>query len=261
MDDDDFLAAIEADNAGTPAPEEPKAEQPEEPKAPETQQPAAEELVLTEADKAPESPHPEPQKAEPGYVPLAALLDARDKAKAAEAELQRLKAMQQQQPQQVEVPDRYEDPEGYEAFQQAQIGQAIYQQNLRWSEAVASMKHGEETVAAAKEWGFQRCETDPYFNAKVASSPDPIGLVVAEFQREKIASEVTPDDFAQFQAWKQAQQQLQQQQGGQPPPVPPNQTSAKIPPRSLASAPSAGNILTEPVQSDEEVFNEVIPKR
>lgn len=255
MEDEDFLAAVEADNANTPVAEEPATEPtPQEPKAPE---PEVLELVdpVTPPEPIPATA-PEPMRNDDAADGrLAALLDERDKRKAAEAELQRFREAQQQR-QPVQMPDPYEDPEGFAAAQEARVSQALYQTNLRWSEQIATMKHGEETVIAAKDWGFKRCESDPYFNAKVAASPDPVGFVVTEFRREEIASKVNLDDFAKFQAWQQAQGQLQQAATAAPP-----NTASAIPPRSLASAPSAGNMLTEPVQSDDEIFDEVIGKR
>lgn len=251
-DEEDFLAAVEADNAGTPEPEvleltEPAGEG--ETKAP---KPAEEKPAETPAEPTPE-PTPEPPRPEPEKAPIAALLDERDRRKAAEA---RLAQIQSQQPQ-FQMPDPYEDPEGFAAVQEAKVGQALYQTNLRWSEAFNSVKHGEETVQKAKEWGFKKCDEDPYFNARVAASPDPLGLVVSEYRREEIASKVTPDEFEQFQAWKAAQSQLRQQPAASAAPA----TQTSIPPPSIASAPSAGTILTEPEQTDEEVFNEVIGKR
>lgn len=262
-DDDDFLAAVEADNKSD-TPEEPKVEEaqaepakePEaEPKAdPTAETPAAkpEELVLT-----PEQTVPEAKPDEKSFAPIAALLDERDKRKAAEERLALYE--QRQQAQQAPVPDPFEDPEGHAAWQQAQVGSALYGINLRFSERLATVQHGADKVKAAKEWGYQRCETDPYFNAKVLASDDPMGLVVTEYEREEIASKVTPDEFQQFQAWKAAQAQLQQQQQPGNPPAP--QQASSIPPKSIASAPSAGDILTEPIQSDEEMFDEVVGNR
>jgi len=250
MEDDDFLAAVEADNEGVPVVEAPVAEAPQEPTPQEPEQPAEPALELTEL--APEQPKPTE-----GFVPLGAVLDERDRRKAAEAELERFRQAQQAQPQPVQMPDPYEDPEGFAAAQEARVQQALYAQKLVFSEQMASVKHGEDVVKEAKDWGFKRCDTDPYFNAKVAASPDPIGFVVAEYRREEIASKVSLDEFAQFQAWKTAQAQLQQQTAPAAPPT----AAPSLPPRSLASAPSAGTILTEPVQSDDEIFDEVIGKR
>ena len=252
MDDDDFLAAVEADNANTPVAEEPVVETPLDP----TPEPAAE----------PEKVEPEPvlelttdeivtPKPDAADGRLLALLEERDRRKAAEAERDALRAQQVQPP--VQMPDPYEDPEGFAAAQRQVNDRQLYETRLFFSEQLASVKHGEDTVKAAKEWGFAKCDSDPYFNAKVAASQDPVGFVVSEYKREEIASKVDLPEFEQFQAWKAAQGQLQQQ-GGQPPP--PN-AAPSIPTPSLASAPSAGSILTAPVQSDDEIFDEVIPKR
>ncbi len=246
MDDDDFLAAIEEDNkAGQVAPE-PEVETPKEPD-PEPQ---------PEPEQAPEPEPPEPQVAaapEPKpdaqqFVPLGAVLDERDKRKALEAQLAQYRA--QEQPQQ--LPDVFEDPDGFAAAQDQKVQQALYASNLRWSERMATIEHGKDTVVQARDWGFKRCDADPYFNAKVASSDDPIGFVVSEWQREQIASQVSPEDFKQFQAWRQAQAELQ------PPPSPgtaaPQALPRSIPPRSLASAPSAGGIRTEVEPDEEDIF-------
>lgn len=241
MDDEDFLAAVEADNANTPV------EEPKEPaSAPEPE--AAPEPIAPEP--APLAPPVVEAKPEPGFVPLNVVLDEREKRQKLEAENAQLRA-QQAQPQ-PKTPDRWEDPEGHDAFQEQKIQQALYQQNLRWSERIATSEHGAETVQKAKEWGYARCAEDPYFNAKVAASPDPIGFAVAEWQREQIASQVTPADLASFQAWKAAQAELQA--------IPPN-PSPSIPPRSLASAPSAGGVMTQVDQSDEEMFAETFSRK
>lgn len=257
MDDEDFLDAIEADNANTPVEEpKPEPETPAEPEAPtpEPEQPAPEEPAPSE----PVNPLVAPvvdAKPDPGFVPISVVLDERDKRQKLEAELAKFQAQQQPQA----IPDRWEDPEGFDAYQDQKLQAALYQQNLRWSERIAASEHGKETVDTAKAWGIERCDADPYFNAKVASSPDPIGFVVSEWKREQIASQVTPDDFAQFQAWKAAQAQLQAP--AQPPPAASPTTSRTVPPRSLASAPSAGGVMTEVAQSDEEMFEETFPKR
>lgn len=256
MDDEDFLAAVEADNKGV-AVEEVKAEEPLEltEEAPEPQPEPAQ-----EAPAEPEAAEPE-AKPEPQNVPLGAMLDERDKRNAEKARADRLEAelaqmRAQQQPQQ--VPDRWEDPDGFDAYQDQKIQQALYQQNLRWSERIATTEHGKETVEQAKTWGIDRCNTDPYFNAKVAASPDPVGFVVNEWKREQIAAQVSPEDLTEFQAWKAAQAQLQTAPSVEA--APPN-SPRSLPPRSLASAPSAGGVLTEPEPSEEDIFAGAIPKR
>lgn len=257
MDDDDFLEAVETDNKEPKAEEpqaEPKAEEPkaEEPKEePKTKEPpkAEEPLELTEV--AVEAP----KQAEPGFVPIAAMLDARDRAKAAEAEVQRLRAAQQP----VETPDPFEDPEGFAAHQQNELNHRLQSITLNTSERFARKEHGNETVTTAQQWALQRFEADPLYRQQILNDPDPYERVVTDWRREQVFTEVQdPKEFEQFKAWKQAQNALQTQQpGGQPPQ--PNPTSS-IPSPSLASAPAAGDILTDPIQGDREIFEEVLPK-
>ncbi|OWQ98013.1 hypothetical protein [Sphingopyxis witflariensis] len=241
MEDEDFLAEIgKDDDAAT-------IEQPAEP------------VVETPAEVAPEpvavEPAPEPAKPEPGFVPFAAVLDERDKRKELQAEIERMRQAQpaaQPQP----IPDMFEDPEGYTSALAQTFEQRIYQTQLQMSDRFAQNQYGEELTTAAKQWAFEKCNQDPHFNAKVRESGDPVGYAVKEYQRDQIASNVTQDDFTQFMAWKQAQAGLT------PAPTPSdNPSPAKPPPRSLASAPSAGPAATEPVQSDEEIFAETFARK
>lgn len=242
MEDEDFLAEIGKDDDAVTT------EQPAEP------------VVETPAEAEPEpvavEPAPEPVKPEPGFVPFAAVLDERDKRKELQAEIER---MRQAQPaaQPHPIPDMFEDPEGYTTALAQTFEQRIYQTQLQMSDRFAQNQYGEELTTAAKQWAFEKCNQDPHFNAKVRESGDPVGYAVKEYQRDQIASSVTPDDFQQFMAWKQAQAGLT------PAPAAPidNPSPAKPPPRSLASAPSAGPAAAEPVQSDEEIFAETFARK
>lgn len=256
MDEEDFLAAVEADNANLPV---------EEPKEPEAPEPEAAEPI---AEPAPAEPAPEPAnplappaveaKPDPGFVPITALLDVRDRAQKAEAELAQFRA-QQKQPEPAPIPDMFEDPEGYTSALAEKFQAQLYQQSLQMSERFARNQYGSETTDAALQWAHQKCETDPYFNAQVRGSGDPVGYAVQQYQRDRIVQTVTPDDLAEFQAWKAAQAAIRAPQPVNPatPPAPPN----PLPPRSLASAPSAGGVMSQVAKSDEEIFDEVIPKR
>lgn len=253
MEDEDFLAAVEADNAGTPVEDQPEAQP--EPKAEEKQP----EPPPAPAPAAEAPPVVEELKPEPIMVPLAALHETRDEVKALKAQLAQFQ-QQPQAPEPIQPPDPIEDPEGFAQFQEARLQQVLLNQTLNTSERFAKKEHGVETVEAAKQWSLQRFQADPLYQQQVLRDPDPYERIVADYRRDQLFSQVSdPSEFEQFRAWKAANGQLQQQQGGQPPP-PPNPTPA-IPPPSLASAPSAGGILTEAVQSDEDIFAEVIGKR
>lgn len=258
-DEDDFLDAIEADNKAGETTTDPKVEPPKEP-APkgEPEAPAQEPLVET----PPEPPleldtRADGTKAEPGYVPLGALLDTRDKAQAAEARAKQLEQelaqfRAQQEPQ--TVPDMFEDPEGYQAAVSQQIARAALDARLNSSEDVARSQFDDATVDAARDWALAQAQANPAFGQQLLSQRSPYIYAVREHQRvtalEKLGNDTAEIDH--FLAWKAAQAATTAPQGEPPP-----QTS--LPPKSIASAPSAGSILTEPVQSDEEVFNEVFP--
>lgn len=242
MEDEDFLSEIGKDEAEA-------IEQPVEPVVEET--PAE-----TVAEPAPAEPAAEPAKPEPGFVPFAAVLDERDKRKKLEQENEDLRKRTQAPVEPTPLPDMFEDPQGYTQALAQTFEQRLYQQQLQMSERFARNQHGDEVTDAALAWASARCDNDPYFNAQVRASNDPVGHAVREYQRDQIVTSVTPDDFQQFMAWKTAQTGLQQQ------PAPTETASpAKHPPKSLATAPSAGSVTTEPVQTDEEIFDETFARK
>lgn len=205
--------------------------------------------------KAPEAePAPAPQpvaevRPEPIMVPLAALQEVRDELRTLKAE--RAAPQPQEAP---KAPDVFEDPEGFREHLTREFDQRLYSQTLAISHRFAVQQHGKESVEAALEWGQARCAQDPHFNAQVFASPDPVGFAVEHYQRDQIASQVTPDEFQQFQAWKAAQGQLQAQPSQAAPAVTPE---SPAPPVSIASAPSAGGAqhkATGPGVAFDEIF-------
>lgn len=189
-------------------------------------------------------------KPEPQHVPLTAMLDERDKRKALEQELERLRAAQQPQAQ-PNAPDMFEDPEAYTAYQNQIVQQARINDKLDISEEMARDKFGDEKVEAAKAWALQMFQTRPGFQQEVLGQRHPYKYAVEQYEREQIASQVTPDDYAQFQAWKAAQSQIREEP----------KAATTPPPRSLASAPSAGGINTEVAPTEDEIFADAIPLR
>lgn len=221
MDDGDFLDDIETTN----------------------------ETVVEPVIEAEVTPEPDPivepvieQPKEPQHVPITALLDERDKRRNLEQEIERLRAASQPQAQ-PSVPDMFDDPEGYTSYQNQIQSQALLNSKLDISEEMARDKFGDEKVNAARDWALTLFRNRPGFQQEVFNQRHPYKYVVEQYEREQIASQVTPDDFAQYQAWKLAQSQIQ-------PEPQPRQT----PPRSLASAPSAGGIATEVAPTEEEIF-------
>lgn len=237
MEDEDFLTDIDKEDRT-----ETEAVEPQE------QEDTGGETQDIEVQPEPEAaPAVEPRQPEPGYVPLNAVLDEREKRKALEAEIARYRAAEKQ-PETAEVPDMFEDPEGWQSSIQGQFQQELYKQRLDFSHRLASQSHGKETVDAALAWGQQRCAEDPSFNMMVMNNPDPVGYAVEQYQRDQIASNVTPDDYAQYQAWKAAQANVQAET---------QQPAKQVPPKSLATAPSAGGVTTEPEPTEEDIFRAV----
>jgi epoxyqueuosine reductase QueG len=146
------------------------------------------------------TPEP-PAKTEVSQVPISALLDERDKRQKAEGQVQA---------------QRYDD-------------------NLRFSRKFAEREYGKALIATVHDWAVARCDADPIFNAQMRSSEDPYEAAVQAYNRDQLATKVTPERFAAFEAWEKAQAEL----SGQPPPSP-QTPAAPTPPRSLADAPGTG---------------------
>ena len=253
MDDSDFLDDIDTPEAEVAA--EPKAETPKEP-----EQPASEpETPVAEQPKPEAAPEPVQAdgKPEPGFVPFGAVLDERDKRKRLEAELEDMRKQRQQPQEPAQLPDQFDD-DFVPALTQ-QFEERFYQQTLQMSERFARTQYGNEATDAALAWASKKCDADPYFNAQVKSSGDPVGFAVQQFQRDQIVQSVTPNDFEEFKAWKAAQAGLQQQSA--PSAQTPTSAPQPKPPKSLASAPSAGPATQEPVQTDEEMFAETFGRK
>lgn len=226
MDKLDFLS--QPTEVEEPIVDEPIAEAPPEETVNSEPEPVIEQTPVAE----------EPKQESPQSIPLPTFLDMRDKLKAAERKAQELEA-RLAPPEPVIAPDVFEDPQGFQTHLAQTFEERLYQQTLAISRRFAEQSYGKEKTETAISWGMERCNTDPYFNAQVRASQDPIGFVVDHYTRDQIASKVDVTEFEQFQAWKAAQSQVSQQPQQAP-------VSAPTPPRSLASAPSVGGVAHEP---------------
>jgi hypothetical protein len=198
------------------------------------------EVAPVEAVNA-ESPQPaegglEARGPEPGHVPLAAVLDEREKRQAAERQLREL----QQWREQLEAAQAQPLP-----LDQA-LAQQRYQDNLRYSRKFAERQHGKDFVDQVHQWAFDRCERDPYFNAEMAAHDDPYEAAAQAYNREQVLKEVGHADLDAFRAWKatQAQAQATPQPG-----APMGHAAPKPPPVSLANASGTGALGAAAVPS------------
>lgn len=188
---DDIFPTDEAPIEAEPAPEviepvsEPEAEAVEpEPATPEVQTQAA------------------PEERQPGFVPLAAMMDERDRRKAAEERANQLEQAQQAAAQAQTIPDAYDDPEGYLAFQQQHLQQALQQQKMQMSHHWAVEKYGNDGVEEARTWALEKAQKDPGFRAMLEAEMPmqvmPFDWIVQQHKRDGLVSQIgdrSMDDF------------------------------------------------------------------
>lgn len=222
--------------AGQPTPEAPAEAQPSQPRG-------------VDGRFAPKEAAPEPQPAPPvaaepvaekpavppGFVPVGVVQELRDEIRSLKAP-----AQPRPQPEAVPMPDPIDDPEGFAQYQNNLVQERIYATNLNWSRRVNEIQHGKELIGKVLEWGVAKCDEDPYFNARLKASDDPVGEALAEYQR----TQIDPSKWQEFVAWQQAQAALASPQPAAPaaPPQP-----VATPPVSIASAPSAGGVQHQAV--------------
>lgn len=137
----------------------------------------------------------EPARPDPGYVPISAMMDERDRRKAAEA---RALELEQRQPQQVQRIDPFDDPEAFVAQQQQQVANQVAELRFQMSDQMAREKHGPETVDTAIAWAGERAKSDPVFAASYMRDPNPINWIVQQHKRHGVIEQIgdrTLDDF------------------------------------------------------------------
>ena len=135
-------------------PEPPKGEE-TEPKADEPKAEAPEEQKAEAKEEPPSSDTPEP-----GHVPLAAMLDEREKRQAAQREVERLRAQQPDKPKS----DPVENPD---AFRQ-EVLQEVYM--LRHQEQLEDMREQHADFDQAWEWADAAVGTNAFLAQQIQGS-------------------------------------------------------------------------------------------
>jgi hypothetical protein len=244
---------------GKPAPEPTeKAVQPQQGQEATPQAPGAE---------PPPAPKPEPPRADPGFVPISAMLDEREKRQKTEAKLRELEA-QQRQPEPV---PSIQDPEQLAAYIEARAERAAWDAKANWSEHSARDKHGAELVDKALEWAFAKGEAEKHsfgfspFALEQVRAVHPVDWVVKAYKQHQAFSEYGDDESKQKAFIEKRARELglipdpaQAATPAAPQPAPNSQPAKPVPSRSLASAPSAGGtqtIPTGPGVAFDSVFN------
>jgi len=228
--------------------------------------PASEPPVATQPapepapEPTPSQPVSAPVQPPPGYIPMAAVLDEREKRQKYERELEDLRRKFEEATKKPPQPlDPIADPEAFER----QLNERI--ERVRWdaitsaSHVAALRLHGPEKVKAAEEWLQGELQSNPALWQTVQRQADPYDFVVSQHQRtlrlQKIGDE---DPEAWAQKWAEAngyvkanQQQPQVAGGAAPSPQP------TLPRPSLASATSAGGKAPNVPVGPGEAFNAV----
>lgn len=201
------------------------------------------------------TPEVEPEQKQPGFVPLAAMLDERDKRKAAEQERTSLQEQLKSREAPVTVPDPYDDPEGYNQHTQRQIDQMMTAQRFNTSALIAKQAHGVEAVDAAAAWAEERAKTDPSFASMYMREEHPIEWIVQQHKRDSLVSQL-PTDVSSLD--ELIEREIAKRGLTAPiaaPAVQPVLKSAE-PPRSIASdASPSNNTTSDPSAEFDAIFN------
>ena len=245
---DDFLESVLSEEPLEAAPEP----------APEPQ-PEPEPVVEPVAQPEPVVESPPQGKPEDRFVPIAAMLDERDRRKQAEAQLQQFQS--QQQP--ARMPDPLDDPEGWNSHQEARMADALTAQKFQMSEVMAKQAHGEEVVQQAGDWAAHRAQADPAFlmawQHALRNEPHPIDWIVRQHKRDAIVSAVgdapSLDDWFTQEAARRGWSQSAPVAAAPFAAVSPAPRPA-APPRSIASeAPASAPVAQDAKAEFEAIFD------
>lgn len=229
------------------------------PAAPDLEVAPLEPASQPEAPVAPVEPQaqPEPLAPPPGHVPLTALLDTRDQLKEARARAAALEA----QINPPEVPDPFEDPEGYAQHQSAALQQQLKAQAFSNSKLIAESSPDAALIPEALAWAQQRAEQDPGFRHQSFNHHHPVGFAIQEFKRHKTMTLVgdDPDAFVRQRAaalgYVLPNQDPNPAPAAQPAPAPTTPQRPVAPRPSLASTPAAGAHTAPKVRDGEATFD------
>ena len=234
--------------------------------APKPEPAVAETPPPVQENPAPSTPAPaQPAQAEqpqPGFVPLAAVLDEREKRQALERERDELRRWREErEKQQNAAPpiDPLTEPEKWQAAQEERL--ARLEQDLTWKDAQrrAVRDFGPEVVQAAFVALSEECKTNPAFFKTVERQAEPYEFVVKWHKRQQNLARMGDDDPETFA------EKLAKEKGWIIPErgpdgkfvaaAPAPQPATPLPKPSLASAPAAvGNAPKTPV-GDGVAFN------
>lgn len=238
---DDFAEMFDVpEEAASPPPAEVPADPPAQ------QEPVAEQVSEPpQGIVAQQPPAPEPK---PDHtVPLPKYLDTRDELKEAKRKLAEYEARQQQQP---KAPDPIDDPDGYAAYHEQRMSQALTAQKFQMSDVMAKQVHGAEKVEAAQNWAVERAQADPTFAAQYMQEAHPIDWIVRQHQRDAIVSAIPTDVGSLEELIEREVAKRMQPASQQAAPAAGTQQATyqpAAPSKSLVDVPSGGGVTSVPM--------------
>ncbi len=255
MTEDDKLSFLDQPRDDTGRFASKQDSQPVEAPPPAPEPPAAEQPAPT-SEPMPSQPSAPP----PGYIPMAAVLDEREKRQQYQRELEDMRRKYEEATRRPPQPlDPIADPEVFERSLNERIERVRWDAITNASLVAATRHHGPEKVKAAEEWLQSELQANPGIWQAIQRQPDPYDFVVSQHQRtlrlQKIGDE---DPEAWAQKWAEAngytkagtQQPQSAGVAGHPP-------TSTLPRPSLASAPSAGGKTSTAPVGPGEAFNAV----
>lgn len=239
--EDDKLSFLRDDKGRFASSEQPATEAPPPPAEPPPPQEAPAPAQVQPPDTA--SVQPGPATPPPGYIPIAAVLDEREKRQKFERELEDYRRKYEEATRQPPKPlDPIADPDAFDAALRERMEQVEWNAITTVSLASARRQHGDEKVKQAEEWVRSQLAQNPAFYQTIRRQPDPYDFVVREHQRNLRLSKIGDDDpEAWAQRWAEANGYIKAQTQPQPAGSAPSPQSAPLPRPSLASAPSAAS--------------------
>lgn len=128
-----------------------------------------------------------------GRIPIAALLDEREKRKENERKVEELnKRIAEYEAKAAPKPDFFTDPEAALAAAQRAAQAAAINTKLETSRFLAEEKYGAEKVQAAYEF----FDKNPHLSAPLLSSPSPFHAAVKEYEKHQAMTEIGEDPAA-----------------------------------------------------------------
>jgi len=201
-----------------------------------------------------------PVQPQSGYIPIAAVLDEREKRQRFERENEELRRKYEEATRRPpQALDPIADPEAFERSLNERIERVRWDAITNASLVAATRHHGADKVKAAEEWLQSELQQNPGIWQQIQRQPDPYDYVVSQHQRTLRLQKIGDDDpDAYAQKWAEANGYVkagtqQPQSAGVTGHSPPS----TLPRPSLASAPSAGGKTSNVPVGPGEAFNAV----